>query len=74
MQIKALKSLLTNRYSTCTIVACGSEVLLNHDQFQKNQKWHSVDLNLEDQSYIHNLIANLHSTKMRLAASSCNLQ
>ena len=33
--MKALKSLLTNGYSTCIITVCGLKVLLNQDQFQK---------------------------------------
>ena len=47
--MKALKSLLTNRYSTC-IKVCGLKVLINQDQFQRIQKWRSVDFKLEDQS------------------------
>ena len=43
LQMKALKSLLTNRYSTCIIVVYGLKVLLNQDQFQGIQKWYSVD-------------------------------
>ena len=35
--MKALKSLLTNRYSICIIVVCGLKVLLNQDQFQRIQ-------------------------------------
>ena len=31
LQMKALKSLLTNRYSTCIIVVCGLKALLNQD-------------------------------------------
>ena len=58
LQMKALKSLLTNRYSTCIIVVCGLEVLPNQEQFQRIQKWHSVDLKLEDESYIDNNISN----------------
>ena len=53
--MKTLKSLLTNRYSICIIVVCGLKVLLNQDQFQRIQKWHSVDFKLEDQSYIDNV-------------------
>ena len=45
--MKALKSLLTNRYSICIKVACGLKVLLNQDQFQRIQRWQSVDLKLE---------------------------
>ena len=45
--MKALKSLLTNRYSICIIVVCGLKVLLNQDQFQRIQRWYSVDLKLE---------------------------
>ena len=56
--MKALKSLLTNRYSTCIIVVCGLKVLLNQDQFQRIQKWHSVDLKLDDQSYIENSVSH----------------
>ena len=56
--MKALKSLLANRYSTCKIAAFGLKVLLNHDQFQRIQKRHSVDLILEDQSYIDNNVPN----------------
>ena len=56
--MKALISLLTNRYSTCIIIVCGLKVLLNKDQFQRIQKWHSVDLKLEDQSYIDNNLSN----------------
>ena len=39
--MKALKSLLTNRYSICIIVVCGLKVLLNQDQFQRIQRWHT---------------------------------
>ena len=53
--MKALKSLLRNRYSICIIVVCGLKVLLNQDQFQRIQKWHSVDFKLEDQSCIDNV-------------------
>ena len=56
--MKALKSLLTNRYSPYIIVVCVLKVLLNQDQFQRIQKWHSVDLKLEDQSYIDNNVSN----------------
>ena len=49
--MKALKSLLTNKYSTCIIKVCGLKVLSNQDQFQRIQKWHYVYLKLEDQSY-----------------------
>ena len=56
--MEALKSLLTNRYSTCIMVVCGSKVLLNQDQFQRIQKWHFVDLKLADQSYIDNNVSN----------------
>ena len=35
--MKALKSLLTNRYSTCIIVVCGLEVLPNQEQFQRTK-------------------------------------
>ena len=45
--MKALKILLANRCSTCIIVVCDLKVLLNQDQFQRIQKWHSVDLKLE---------------------------
>ena len=45
--MKALKTLLANRCSTCIIVVCDLKVLLNQDQFQRIQKWHSVDLKLE---------------------------
>ena len=45
--MKALRSLLTNRYSICIIVVCGLKVLLNQDQFQRIQRWYSVDLKLE---------------------------
>ena len=45
--MKALKSLLMNIYSICIIAVCGSKVLLNQDQFQRIQRWHSVDLKLE---------------------------
>ena len=65
--MKALKSLLTNRYSTCKMEVCGLKVLPDQDQFKKIQKWHSMDLKLEDQESLklfHNLIANLLSTKM----------
>ena len=58
LQIKVLKSLLTNRYSTCIIVVYGLKVLLNRDQFQRIQKWHSVDLKLEYQSYIDNNVSS----------------
>ena len=44
--MKALKSLLTNRYSICIIVVCGLKVLLNQDQFKRIQRWHSVELKL----------------------------
>ena len=47
--------LWTNRYSTCIIIVCGLKVLLNQDQFQRIQMWHSLDLILEDQSYIDNV-------------------
>ena len=50
--MKALKSLLTNKYSTCIIKVCGLKVLSNQDHFQRIQKWHYVYLKLEDQSYI----------------------
>ena len=50
--MKALKSLLKNIYRICIIVVCGLKVLLNQDQFQRIQKWHSVDLKWEYQSYI----------------------
>ena len=50
LQMKPLKSLLTNRYSYCIIIVCGLKVLLNQDQFQRIQKWRSVDFKLEDQS------------------------
>ena len=56
--MKALKSLLTNRYSICIIVVCGLKVLLNQDQFQRIQRWHSVDLKLEYQSNIDNNVSN----------------
>ena len=56
--MKALKSLLTNRYSTYIIVVCGLEGLPNQEQFQRIQKWHSVDSKLEDESYIDNNISN----------------
>ena len=56
--MKALKSFLMNRYSTCIIVVRGLKVFLNQDQFQRIQKWHSVDLKLEDQSYIDNNASN----------------
>ena len=49
LQMKALKSLLMNKYSICIIVVCGLKVLLNQDQFQRIQKLHSVDLKLEYQ-------------------------
>ena len=55
--MKALKSLMTNGYSTCIITVCSLKVLLNQDQFQKPQKWQSEDLKLEDQSYIDNNIS-----------------
>ena len=58
LQMKALKSFLTIRYSTCIIIVSGLKVLLNQDQFQRIQKWHSVDLKLEDQSYIDNNVSN----------------
>ena len=58
LQMKALKSLLTNRYSICIKVVYGLKVLLNQDQFQRIQRWHSVDLKLEYQSYIDNNISN----------------
>ena len=56
--MKALKSLPTNRYSPYIIVVCVLKVLLNQDQFQRIQKWHSVDLKLENQSYIDNNVSN----------------
>ena len=56
--MKALKSLLANRYSTCIIIVSGLKVLLNQDQFQRIQKWHSVYLKLKDQSYIENNVSN----------------
>ena len=55
--MKALKSLLTNKYNICIIV-CGLKVLLNQDQFQRIKKWHSVDLKLEDQSHIDSTLSN----------------
>ena len=54
--MKALESLLTNRYSICIIVVCGLKLLLNQDQFQRIQKF--VDLKLEDQSYNDNNVSN----------------
>ena len=45
--MKALKTLLANRCSTCIIVVCDLKVLLNQDQFQRIQNWHSVDLKFE---------------------------
>ena len=45
--MKALKILLANRCSTCIIVVRDLKILLNQDQFQRIQKWHSVDLKLE---------------------------
>ena len=48
--MKALKSPLTNSYSAFITVVYGLKVLLNHNQFQRIQKWDSVDLKLEDQS------------------------
>ena len=45
--MKALKILLVNRCSTCIIVVRDLKILLNQDQFQRIQKWHSVDLKLE---------------------------
>ena len=56
--MKALRSLLANRCSTCIIVVCGLKVLQNQDQFQRIQKWQSVDLKLEDQSYMGNNVSN----------------
>ena len=56
--MKSLKSLLTNRYSICIIAVCGLKVLLNHDQFQKIQSWHSKDLKLEYLSFIDNNVSN----------------
>ena len=47
-----------SRYSTCIMIVCGLKVLPNQDQFQRIQKWHSVDLKLEDQSYIENNVSN----------------
>ena len=58
LQMKALKSLLTNRYSICIKVVCGLKVLLNQDQFQGIQNWHSVDLKLKYQSYVDNNVSN----------------
>ena len=58
LQMKALKSLLMNRYCICIIVVCGLKVLLNQDQFQRIQKLHSVDLKLEYQSYIDSNFSN----------------
>ena len=66
--MKALKSLLTNRYSICIIVVCVLQVLLNQNQVQRIQrwhsgfkivdlKWHSVDLKLL-QSYFDNNVSN----------------
>ena len=56
--MKALESLFTNRYSICIIIVGGLKVLLNQDQSQRIQKWHSVDLKLEDQSYIDNNVSD----------------
>ena len=47
-----------NKYSTCIIIVCGLKVFVNQDQFQRTQKWHSMDLNLEGQSYIDNNVSN----------------
>ena len=56
--MKALKSFLTNRYSSCIITVYSLKVLIKQDQFQRIQKWYSVDLKLEDQSYIDNNLSN----------------
>ena len=56
--MKALKSLLTNRYSICIIVVCGLKVLLNEDQFQRIRKRHPVYLKFEHQSYIDYNVSN----------------
>ena len=56
--MKVSISLLTNRYSTCIIVVFGLKVLLNQDQFQRIQKWHSVHLKLEDQNYVENNVSH----------------
>ena len=56
--MKALKSLLINRYSTCKIVVCGLKVLTNQDQFYRIQKWRSMDLKLQYQSYTDNNLSN----------------
>ena len=56
--MKALKSLLINRYSTYKIVVCGLKVLTNQDQFYRIQKWRSMDLKLQYQSYTDNNLSN----------------
>ena len=48
--MKALKSLLTNRYSSCIIVVCSLKLLTKQGYFQRIQKWHSVDIKLEDRA------------------------
>ena len=49
---------MTNRQSTCLTILCGLKVQTNQDQFQRIQKWHSVDLKLEERSYIDNNLLN----------------
>ena len=53
-----LKCLMTNRQGTCLTILCGLKVQTNQDQFQRIQKWHSVDLKLEERSYIDNNLLN----------------
>ena len=49
---------MTNRQGTCLTILCGLKVQTNQDQFQRIQKWHSVDLKLEERSYIDNNLLN----------------
>ena len=78
MQTKAVNSLLANSYSIWIIVVCGLNKFLN--QFQRMQKWHSVDLKLEYQKHLEINVSN-HSkncnkftlNKMWLIVSSCSL-
>ena len=56
MQMKAVNSLFTNSYTIWIIVVCGLNKFLN--QFQRMQKWHSVDLKLEYQKHLEINVSN----------------
>ena len=56
--MKVLQSILNNKCNISIIIICGLKVRMNEDRYQRNQKWHSVDIKAADESLAGNRFLN----------------